>query len=42
MTDLLMSATCDAGSDASLKKLPVVSATVTERATASGWSARTR
>ena len=36
MTDLLMSATCAAGSDASLKKLPVVAATVAERVTASG------
>ncbi len=36
MTDLLMSAKCDAGSDASLKKLPVVAASVTERVTASG------
>ena len=36
MTDLLMSAKCDAGSDASLKKLPVVAATVPERVTASG------
>ncbi len=36
MTDLLMSAKCDAGSDASLKKLPVVAATLTERVTASG------
>jgi uncharacterized protein YfaS (alpha-2-macroglobulin family) len=35
-TDLLMSATCDAGSDASLKKLPVTAAGVLERATASG------
>ena len=31
-----MSATCDAGSDASLKKLPVVASAVTERVTASG------
>ncbi len=36
MTDLLMSAKCDAGSDASLKKLPVVASAVTERVTASG------
>jgi uncharacterized protein YfaS (alpha-2-macroglobulin family) len=36
MTDLLMSAKCDAGSDASLKKLPVVAASVPERVTASG------
>ena len=36
MTDLLMSAKCDAGSDASLKKLPVVPSTVPERITASG------
>ena len=36
MTDLLMSAKCDAGSDASLKKLPVVASTVPERVTASG------
>jgi hypothetical protein len=36
MTDLLMSAKCDAGSDASLKKLPVVAAVVPERVTASG------
>ena len=36
MTDLLMSAKCDAGSDASLKKLPVAAATVPERVTASG------
>src|SRR5579883_2016245 len=36
MTDLLMSAKCDAGSDASLKKLPVVSASVPEQVTASG------
>ncbi|MBM3982790.1 MAG: hypothetical protein FJ304_21470, partial [Planctomycetes bacterium] len=36
MTDLLMSAKCDAGSDASLKKLPVVAAALTERVTASG------
>lgn len=35
-TDLLMSAKCDAGEDASLKKLPVVPSTVVERATASG------
>jgi hypothetical protein len=35
-TDLLMSATCAAGSDASLKKLPVTPAGVLERATASG------
>ncbi|MBN9118074.1 MAG: hypothetical protein J0I06_02720 [Planctomycetes bacterium] len=35
-TDLLMSAKCDAGSDASLKKLPVVAAAVPERVTASG------
>ncbi|MBA4066030.1 MAG: hypothetical protein C0501_20385 [Isosphaera sp.] len=35
-TDLLMSAKCDAGSDASLKKLPVTPAGVLERATASG------
>jgi uncharacterized protein YfaS (alpha-2-macroglobulin family) len=35
-TDLLMSATCAAGSDASLKKLPVTSASIVERATASG------
>lgn len=35
-TELLMSATCDAGTDAALKKLPVVSATVPERVTASG------
>lgn len=36
MTDLLMSAKCDAGSDASLKKLPVTSARVPEQVTASG------
>lgn len=36
MTDLLMSAKCDAGSDASLKKLPVTAAAVVERVTASG------
>jgi hypothetical protein len=36
MTDLLMSARCDAGSDASLKRLPVVSAVVPERVTVSG------
>ncbi len=36
MTDLLMSVKCDAGSDASLKKLPVVAATIPERVTASG------
>jgi uncharacterized protein YfaS (alpha-2-macroglobulin family) len=36
MTDLLMSAKCEAGSDASLKKLPVVAATIPERVTASG------
>ncbi len=36
-TDLLMSARCDAGSDASLKKLPVTAAGVLERATASGF-----
>ncbi|MCI0699701.1 MAG: hypothetical protein L0241_01275 [Planctomycetia bacterium] len=36
MTDLIMSAKCDAGSDASHKKLPVVSAGVPERVTASG------
>ena len=36
MTDLLMSAKCDAGSDASLKKLPVVASTIPERVTASG------
>ncbi len=35
-TDLLMSAKCDAGEDASLKKLPVVPSTVIERVTASG------
>jgi len=35
-TDLLMSAKCDAGSDASLKKLPVTAAGILERATASG------
>lgn len=35
-TDLLMSAKCDAGEDASLKKLPVVPSTVVERVTASG------
>ncbi|QJW96822.1 alpha-2-macroglobulin family protein [Frigoriglobus tundricola] len=35
-TDLLMSATCAAGSDASLKKLPVVASTVPERVTVSG------
>ncbi len=35
-TDLLMSAKCDAGSDASLKKLPVTAAAVLERATVSG------
>lgn len=35
-TDLLMSAKCDAGSDASLKKLPVTAAGIVERATASG------
>src|SRR4029079_12786349 len=35
-TDLLMSATCAAGSDASLKKLPVTAAGIVERATASG------
>lgn len=36
MTDLLMSAKCDAGSDASLKKLPVVTAALVERVTVSG------
>jgi hypothetical protein len=36
LTDLLMSAKCDAGPDASLKKLPVVASTVPERVTASG------
>lgn len=36
MTDLLMSAKCGAGSDASLKKLPVTAAAVIERVTASG------
>jgi uncharacterized protein YfaS (alpha-2-macroglobulin family) len=35
-TDLLMSAKCDAGSDASLKKLPVTAAGIVERVTASG------
>ena len=34
--DLLMSAKCESGSDASLKKLPVTPAAVLERATASG------
>jgi hypothetical protein len=36
MTDLLMSAKCAAGGDASLKKLPVAAATIPERVTASG------
>lgn len=35
-TDLLMSATCEAGSDASLKRLPIVAGGVPERQTASG------
>lgn len=34
-TDLLMSARCDAGNDASLKKLPVTAAGIEERVTAS-------
>lgn len=36
MTDLLMSVKCEAGSDASLKRLPVSAAGVMERLTASG------
>lgn len=39
-TDLLMSATCAAGSDASLKRLPVVASTVPERVTVSGLVGR--